>query len=246
MNVAIVFCEGHSGHFLRAVILNHPSSVAAMRISDQLDNSCNGLSIQLTHNVHDTLGSDCVLRILPTRNIYNAIYNIFMKKILIEEFPAIDLANWVDDPVFWYDKCYYHIQEYYHRIHNDISTNTIQHVIDFDQLTNLEYLTDLLHQYFHLEFTDNRRALVAKYSELQLQINLEDDSTVDMQDILAPVTDHMLLQNPWFWAYAVFKFEHNNNLTEQHRLWSVNNFKIPQTRNDLLQYQFLKQLKSNK
>ena len=163
-----------------------------------------------------------------------------------EEFPVIDLANWVDDPVFWYDKCYYHIQEYYHRIHKDISTNTIQHVIDFDQLTNLEYLTDLLQQYFHLEFTDNRRALVTKYSELQLPINLEDDSTVDMQDILAPITDHMLLQNPWFWAYAVFKFEHNNNLTEQHRLWSVNNFKIPQTRNDLLQYQFLKQLKSNK
>jgi hypothetical protein len=87
---------------------------------------------------------------------------------------------------------------------------------------------------------------VKKYAELQLQMDLTEDSTQQMQDILAPITDHMLVQNPWFWAYAVFKFEHNNNLTEQHRLWSVNNFKVPQTRNDLIQYQFLKQTKSNK
>jgi len=246
MKTVIVFCEGHSGHFLRSVILNHPVAVASFRIPDNLDSSRDGIDVRLTHDPGDIVDSDCVFRILPTRNIYNAIYNIFMKKVLVEEFPEFDLTNWVDDPVFWYDKCYYHIQEYYHRICKDISTNTIQNTIDFDRLTNLEYLTDLLQQHFHLEFDHNRHALVKKYLGLQLQINLENDSVLQMSDILAPITDRMLLQNPWFWAYTVFKFEINNNLTEQDRLWSVNNFKIPQTCNNLIQYQFLKQPKTNK
>jgi len=246
MKAVIAFCEGHSGHFLRSIILNQPSSVASFRISDQLRHSRDGIDIRLTHDADNISESDCVFRILPTRNIYNAIYNIFMKKILVEEFADFDLANWVNDPIFWYDKCYYHIQEYYNRIHKDISTNTIHNVIDFDRITDPYYLKDLLWQHFGLEFDDNRCALLEKYAELQLQINLADDSVQQMHDILAPLTDHMLLQNPWFWAYAVFKFEHNNNLTEQHRLWSVNNFRVPQTRNDLMQYQFLKQSKSNK
>lgn len=246
MKVVIVFCEGHSGHFLRSVILSHPVAVASFRISDNLNGKCNGLDVRLTHDPNDTLDADCVLRILPTCNIYNTIYNIFMKKVLMEEFPKFDLTNWVNNPVFWYDKCYYHIQEYYHRICKDISTNTIQNVIDFDQLMDPEYLINLLRQHFHLEFDNNRHALVEKYAGFQLQVNLKNDSVLQMKDILLPITDGMLLKNPWFWAYAVFKFELNNNLTEQDRLWSVNNFKILQTRNDLIQYQFLKQLKSNK
>jgi hypothetical protein len=246
MKTVIVFCEGHSGRFLQSVILNHPVEIASFRISDYLSSDLNGRDIILTHNVNDILPSDCAFRILPTLNIYNPIYNVFMKKVLMEEFPGFDLAKWVNDPVFWYDKCYYLIRDYYNQIHNDISTNTIKNVIDFDRITNTEYLKDLLLQHFGLEFDNNRRALVKKYAELQLQMDLTEDSTQQMQDILAPITDHMLVQNPWFWAYAVFKFEHNNNLTEQHRLWSVNNFKVPQTRNDLIQYQFLKQTKSNK
>lgn len=238
MKTIIVFREGHSGHFLRAVLLNDPATVANFRINDYLSVEKYGINIQLTHDPMDILNYDCVFRILPTRKIYNAIYNIFMKKMLVEEFPGFDLAGWVDDPVFWYDKCYYNIQEYYHKIHNDIATNTIQNVIDFDQLTDINYLTKVLQQNFHVEFDDNRSALVENYANMQLKIDLEDDDTLLMQEILEPITDSMLLQNPWFWAYAVFKFEHNNNLTGEHRLWSVNNFKVPQTRSDLLGYQY--------
>jgi hypothetical protein len=153
MKATIVFCEGHSGNFLRSVLLNHSASVADFRINDCLNNSQNGINILLTHDPNNVVGVDCVFRILPTRKIYNPIYNIFMKKVLVEEFPNFDLANWINNPVFWYDKCYYHIQEYYSKIHNDISTNTIQHVIDFDQLTDIEYLSNLLQQHLqrHLE-----------------------------------------------------------------------------------------------
>jgi hypothetical protein len=114
----------------------------------------------------------------------------------------------------------------------------IQNVIDFDQLTDIRYLSDLLQQNFHVKFDANQCTLVKDYAELQLKIDLEDDTTQSMQDILEPITDSMLEKNPWFWAYAVFKFEHNNKLTGGHRLWSVNEFKVPQTRLDLLQYQY--------
>jgi hypothetical protein len=238
MKTVVVFREGYSGHFLRAVILNHPSTVANFRIDDRLLSHNKELYVQLTHDTHAISNTDRIFRILPTRKIYNPIYNNFMKKILVEEFPNFDLANWINDPVFWYDKCYYHIQEYYSKIHNDISTNTIQHVIDFDQLTDTEYLSNMLQQEFQLELDANRRALVKNYAELQLKIDLIDDTTLLMQDILSPITDSMLLQNPWFWAYAVFKFEHNNNLTENRRLWSINNFKVPQTRSEIIQYQY--------
>jgi hypothetical protein len=238
LKATIIFREGHSGNFLRAVLLNHLASVADFRIDDYLNSNLNGINILLTHDPNNAVGADCVFRILPTRKIYNPIYNIFMKKTLVEEFPDFDLSNWISDPVYWYDKCYYHIQEYYNKIHNDIATNTIQHVIDFDRLTDIEYLTNLLQQHFHVEFDANRYALVERYAELQLKIDLVDDTTRSMQDILAPISNSMLLQNPWFWAYAVFKFEHNNNLAEHHRLWSINDFNVPQTRNNLLQYQY--------
>jgi hypothetical protein len=220
--------------------------MVAFKMSDLMGQPHPGLEVIVTHSVDQVVLSDLVFRILPTHNIYNPIYNVFMKKMLPEEFPGFDLVNWADDTVFWYDKCYCLIKEYFDRIHKDIATNSIANIIDFDRLTKPEYLADLLDQHFGLEFDRNRRAFVEKYAQLQLPIDLADDDSTSMQDILAPITDQMLRQNPWFWAYAVFKFEHNNNLTEQDRLWSVNNFKIPQTRNDLLRYQFLKQTESNK
>jgi hypothetical protein len=236
MKAVVVFREGHSGNFLRSVILNHPVDVAEFRINDYLNSSLNGISVLLTHDPKHAPDADYVFRILPTRKIYNPIYNVFMKKVLVEEFPNFELANWVDDPVFWYDKCYYNIEEYYNKIHNDIATNTVGNVIDFDRLTDCHYVANLLQKHFEVDFDHNRRRLVENYADLQLNIDLVDDATLSMQDILKPITDSMLLQNPWFWAYAVFKFEHNNKLTGNHRLWSVNDFKVPQTRLDLLQY----------
>ena len=238
MKACIVFREGHSGHFLRSVILGDPATVASFRMPDDLIKRRNGIEITLTHDANNIPDSDCVLRILPMQDVYAPIYNIFTKKILIEEFAGFDLVNWVNDPVFWYDKCYYHIQEYHGQIQHDISTNIIANLVDFNQLTNLEYLGQLLEHYFCIEIDANRQALIENYARLQLQPDITNNSARSMQDILESITDDMLMQHPWFWAYAVFKFECNNNLTEQDRQWSVNNFKVPQTRLDLLQYAY--------
>jgi hypothetical protein len=93
-------------------------------------------------------------------------------------------------------------------------------------------------QNFRITLNDNQRALIKNYAQLQLQVELADDNTTSMQEILAPISDDMLLQNPWFWAYAVFKFERNNNLTEEQRLWSVDAIKSPHVCSELIQYQY--------
>jgi hypothetical protein len=239
MKTAIIFREGHSGNFLYSVLTNLPANNAKFRMADKFQNYRDNFF--LTHQEKTIINNptiDCFLKILPSQNIYNPIYNIFMKKTLIEEFPDFDLSKWVNDTVFWYDKCYYQIQCYYKQICNDICTNTLENVVDFDRLTDCDYLEELLLKYFNQTLNDNQRALAENYARLQLQVELKDDNTTSMLEILGPITDDMLLSNPWFWAYAVFKFEHNNNLTEQQRLWSVDHFRSPQTRADLLQYQY--------
>lgn len=239
MTPAIVFRAGHSGHFLSSVIQDHPADTAKFRMADNYQNR--RLTIFLTHDVEAACrdpGLSPVFRILPTYNIYNAIYNIFMKKILIEEFSNFDLSTWAHDPVFWYDKCYYQIKDCYYQICNDITTNTIQNIVDFDRITDCDYIANWLLQNFNLEFNSNRQMLVQRYASMQLQLELKNDNITLMQDIIGPITNKMLLENPWFWAYIVFKFEHNNNLLETDRVWSVNNFNRPQCIDDLLGYQY--------
>lgn len=235
---AIVFREGHSGHFLQSVILDRPAELAKFRMADNFQNT---KEIFLTHNTNLELDKfDPVYRILPTNNIYNAIYNIFMKKTLVEEFPEFDLASWLQDPIFWYDKCYYHIKEYYFLIKQDIVTNTFTNIVDFDKITDCDYLKQWLYCNFGKTITQNQISLIKNYASTQLEIALEDDSATTMQEIVSPLTDSMLEQNPWFWAYSVFKFEQNNKFAESDRLWSVNDIRAPHLTNDLLKYQYIK------
>ena len=235
---AIVFREGHSGHFLQSVILDRPADSVKFRIADNFQNAS---GIFLTHNKNlDTDKFNPIYRILPTHRIYNAIYNIFMKKMLVEEFPEFELSQWTQDPIFWYDKCYYHIKECYFLIKQDIVTNTFTNIVDFDKITDCEYLTQWLAHNFNKTITQNQISLIKNYAGKQLGLALEDDTTTTMQAIVNPLSDAMLEQNPWFWAYSVFKFEQNNSLQESHRLWSVNDFQRPQLINDLLKYQYRK------
>jgi hypothetical protein len=236
MNCVIVFRQGHSGHFLLSVILNYPASAAKFRMSDYHQTLYPG--IHLTHNPDVTKHPGTAFRILPTDKIYQAIYNIFMKKILLEEFPNFDLANWVNDPVFWYDKCYYHIAESYNNIQQDLSTNTISNVIDFDRLTDTVYIAEWFRTHFSIELNSNQLELIENYAKLQLNVNLTNKRQTDIEEILSPITDQMLLENPWFWAYTVFKYEHDNNLTEHQRLWSVDDISAPQTIADIKQYKY--------
>ena len=235
---AIVFREGHSGYFLQSVILDRPADSTKFRMAEGPQST---EEIFLTHSTSLPADKfDPVFRILPTHCIYNAIYNIFMKKVLIEEFPGFELTQWTQDPIFWYDKCYYHIKECYFQIKQDIATNTFVNIVDFDNITDCDYLAHWLFCNFGKTITQNQISLINNYASKQLSMQLKDDATTAMSAILDPLSDSVLEQNPWFWAYSVFKFEQNNSLTEADRLWSVDNFQRPQLANDLLKYQYSK------
>jgi hypothetical protein len=233
MKTLVVFREGHGGRFLQSVIQDTEASQARYRMEDWCSYDLIG-----THDLDlekQQKEYDLILRILPRHNIYNAIYNIFTKKTLLEEFSQFELADWKQHIAFWYDKCFYLIDEYYTHIQQDIQNNQYPNVVNFDKLTDEDYLDLLMQQYYNVGLTDNQRKLIKNYSRLQLLITLADDDQTEMTEIIEHITDQMLYDNPWFFAYCIFKFEKNNSLPESARSWSINNIFEPPTRKKLLE-----------
>lgn len=231
MTVAIVFREGHSGHFLSSIIQNIGDP--EFKMIDTMGQPY--ATIHLTHDINlNCKMYDLVLRILPEHKVYNAIYNIFAKKLLLEEYKNFNLHDWKYNTQYWYDRCFYQIKHYFEVINEDIRSNTFANVVNFDMLTNETYLAKILEQHFNIELDNSRIEFLNQYKSYQLNIDLLNDSQTNMESILLPITDTMLNENPWFWAYSVFKFEYNNNLSESQRLWSVNDCLRVQTRNDLI------------
>jgi hypothetical protein len=231
MKTVIVFREGQSGHYLKSIILNDDVSNVGFRMPESWSDS-----ITLTHNnnyKNHKAEFDQVLRILPTKRIYSAVYNNFMKKLITEEYSTVILDNWLTDPVYWHDRCYYNIVEYYELISQDIQTNNYPNIVDFDQLLDQNYLNSILPRYFNIEFDNNRETIRQKYEKLQLTLNLDQDIS-SMEDIVAVITDNLLMENPWFFSYCLHKYELANNFTPQNRQWSINNIEQTPTKQLLI------------
>ena len=221
MKTVIVFREGQSGHFLKSVILKNNLGNVRFRMDERYPAN----NITLTHeNNYDKHRAefDLVLRVLPTRQIYHAIYNNFMKKLIAEEYSALVLDTWHKDPLFWHDRCYYNIVEYHDLITADIQHNCYPNVIDFDQLLDRNYLSDVLTKYFQIDLDQDRDNIRQRYKSLQLPMDL-DHLCTRMEDIVTVVPDDLLTKNPWFFSYCIHKYELVNNFTLKNRLWSINN-----------------------
>jgi hypothetical protein len=221
MKTLIVFREGQSGHYLKSIILNNASLGIDFRMPEQHDSR----TVTLTHTTdykQHISQFDLVLRILPTKKVYSAVYNNFMKKLIAEEYSNTILDNWHNDPVYWHDRCYYNIVEYYNLITQDIQTNSYTNVIDFDQLLDKDYLNDMLVKYFQTNFDDNRETIRKTYKELQMNLDLDQNRT-SMEDIVDIVTDALLMKNPWFFSYCIHKYEQANGFNPENREWSINN-----------------------
>lgn len=238
MKVCILFRAGHSGNYIQSLIEDKPIDVQFRidpynpQLTKELlesdisyinDNQC-----VLLHTVpsREFLKKfDLVLRILPTKNLYNPIYNNFHKKILVEEPIGKDFLQWKDCLTFWYDKTFYNISEQYAHIVNDMQHNQIENVIDFDRILNIDYIEYIFQKYFNRSVTDNMKNIVDKYKHLQLGFALT-DSGLTMHDITKIFHDDMFFHDPWFASYCIFKFEKNNNLNESQRQWSIGDFLI--------------------
>jgi len=232
MKTVIVFREGQSGHFLKSVILKNNLSNVRFRMDEHYPAN----NITLTHeNNYDKHKAefDLALRVLPTRRIYHAIYNNFMKKLIAEEYSASVMDTWHKDPAYWHDRCYYNMVEYHDLITADIQNNCYPDVIDFDQLLDSNYLSDVLTKYFQLDLDQDRDRIRQRYKSLQLPMDLDHLCTC-MEDIVTVISSDSLTKNPWFFSYCIHKYEQVNNFTYKNRLWSINNIQQTPTKQLLL------------
>lgn len=231
MKTLIVFREGLSGHYLKSLVNNLPVEVNFRmdpwppEISDVL-NSENNESCVCRHFSPGTefikleQQFDLVLSIHPNKKIYQAVYNVFFKKILVEEFTTEQYANWKNDLIFWYDKSYYNIQEYFHLFEQDRKYSKYSNLIDFDSLLLESYVEKIFEHYYNRPLTSNMKLIIEQYREKQLNINLTRDG-LTMQEIVDPIPDINFDQHPWYAAYCIFKYEFNNGLSEKRRSWSI-------------------------
>lgn len=232
MKTLIIFREGHSGHYLQSLINNHPVD-AKFRMDNWYPGIYNSLPEKISGDnvcLHHSPGVDyenkfdLILTILPDQKIYHAIYNIFFKKMLIEEFTIEQYQNWQNDPVFWYDKSYYHIKQYYELITQDITNNRYPNIVNFDRMLDKVYLDQIFHLYYGKGLTDIQTTLVEQYKNKQLNIDLPRTGK-SMVEITDPIPDSQFVETPWFASYCIYKYEFNNGLTESQRRWSINDIK---------------------
>lgn len=235
MKTLIVFREGHSGNFLKALVQNYPADQVQHRVNELHFKQLR--DITLTHDVDYLLHQrqyNQVLRILPTHRIFAAIFNNFSKKILIEMTPPGEYAQWHNNTVRWYDQCYYNQVEYRKLIQQDIAQNQYPNVIDFDQLLNAKYIDKILQRYFNQRLNDNHKELLQHYKDQQLTADV-DRLDKKMPIIIGAITDDMFEENPWFFANCVYRYELANGYTESDRLWTMDHCRTVQKSQDLIQ-----------
>lgn len=244
MKTLIFFREGLSGHYLKSII-DDTVDTMNFRVDpwypgiyqdqpDELTEDCVCLHPADVDPLEIMPKFDLVLNIQVYDKIYHAIYNNFYKKFLIEN-PAeqVKFNTWTDDCVYWYDRTYYNIKEYYRLYCQDREVYSFPNTVNFDHLLDHNYVEQLLNQYFNKGMNNNTRRIIAEYSSKQLQIDLTTKSK-HMQEIAHSIPDQEFVRSPWFASYCIFKYENNNGLSEHQRCWSIDTLARPIDREFLL------------
>jgi hypothetical protein len=245
MRTLIFFREGLSGHYLKSLITDSQAEMTFrvdswkpgiynQRRVDNSNDSCVCMHAHLTDWQQLNQDFDVVLSIQVHKKIYQAIYNNFYKKYIVEN-PHLqqDFKNWKNNQLFWYDTTYYNTKEYYELYQQDLANNVFENVIDFDRILDIDYVDEILNKYYGKNVTKNTRRLVKTYSDLQLCYDLSRPDK-NMKDIVADLPDCVFIESPWYASYCLFKFETNNNLTENQRQWSIDSIQEPIDKSTLL------------
>ena len=236
MKTLIIFREGLSGHYLRALI-NDSREKINFRFDKYYSNNCpqtENLEIdKITGPVCDCFHKefinltqvqkkyDLTVTIQVYQKIYHGIYNNFHKKILIENIELEkNFQYWHRNPIFWYDLSYYNLKEYYQLYQQDLLENTIKHIINFDFILDIDYIEHVFQKYLNRPINNNTKRIVQEYRSKQLMYDLSNNEK-DMKDIISALPDSVFVESPWFASYCIFKFETNNNLSEYQRQWSI-------------------------
>lgn len=235
MKTLIFFREGLSGHYLKSIINDSPDKIN-FRVDPWYPDCYNKLRPTVLNSeecvcLHPTgldinrlqMQFDLTVTVQVHQHIYHGIYNNFYKKFLIENpDQQNDFKNWQKNSVYWYDRTFYNMKEYYNLYQQDVANNTIANVIDFDRILELDYIEHIMKLYYNRPLTKNMRRIICEYKSLQLQKDLSRDEK-SMQDIVATLDDQDFIDSPWFSAYCIFKYETNNSFVESQRQWYIDN-----------------------
>lgn len=239
MSIVILFREGLSGHYLKALIDNSPDDIT-FRVDPWypgIYDLSEHVKRQPTRSLSDCrcfhrnsidphplmINFDLVLSILAYRKIYHGIYNNFHKKLLVEQLDLREkFLDWHSDATLWYDIAFYNLKEYFGLFQLDHTEHSVGTIVNFDHLLELDYIEEIFQTYLNRQINDNTRRIVSNYRAHQLQYDLSGDEK-DMQDIIDSFPDDEFTRSPWFAAYCIFKYETNNQLSDSQRLWSIDN-----------------------
>lgn len=232
MRTVISFSEGCSGNFLAAFLTNS-KIVNAYRIDGantnlnysmlpKLADYSEPLKPVIVTHEHDSqkiravLNPDQIIRIEPVTGVFTAIYNVFIKKLIDDDKEDI-LTRWPREPAYCYDRTFEHIKYYYANFVNSRLTSD-EIFFDFGWIYDANKMTEFCNK---INITGDFN-LLEKYKQSQLPLLLNLPDTKDINKIISLIPDNYFVQSPWFACYCLFCFEVNNQLTEDQRLWSIN------------------------
>jgi hypothetical protein len=234
----ISFDPGCSGHWL-AVLISDSKVTEFFRI-DVIDNILKYTIIPyfqklapVTHPVivtHETdinrirseFCADRVIRIRPNTYKFNALYNVFVKKYLLEEDDITQ--HWPNNAAYCYNQVFEGLKDWYNILSRPV---IMPGCVDFDfgNMFDLDKLTKFLTE-MDVEVTDDMINMHQQYLENQETLKLDVYPQESMQSIVSRIPADRFAKNPWFACYCIFCFEQSNNLTEQQRLWSIDTLPI--------------------
>lgn len=186
------------------------------------------LDTWVSHNTHGTVishyrniskiikynNSECwVRKIMPTVNIIGYCKNVFFKKHQLENVDSSELP--MSDQI---DGMLMNIADFYHQ-HNHDKDRPAEYIVNFDKLTDVQYLTALYEQVNGIPPDAAKLEWANQYISQQFAPILY-CSSKNMEDIINQVNP----QDMFDIAACLFMFENNWDSIDKNRLWTIDDF----------------------
>jgi hypothetical protein len=229
----ILFPAGASGHFLASFLCANPNVIPpAFRLDmnqdfggvskfcktyddivSELDNSTTRIIVshfQEVTKLRSHKNAPQLYKIYPKTNVFGWIKNVFAKKQLLE---TVDYSG--ADFVMQIDIHFMHIHDFYTqlKLDQDLPDDV---VIDFGQLYDIEYLTELYTVVNRHPPAQETLDFARQYIDKQFP-PMDDCVSLDLQEIIS----HVNPQDNFDLATLIFIYEKNHNTVDRNRLWSI-------------------------
>lgn len=232
MRIVISFDEGCSGNFLAAMMtdskinsffrIDTNKNLLDYSIVPNIDFIPNKLkNVIITHEnnierIKEKLSPKKIIRISTKTGVFTAIYNVFLKKHVGEDRTTV-MEQWAVNKNYGYNMTMEHLKDYYQKF-TEVKDYTDAIIFDFGNFYSKDKLLDFFKEN---DLPLKNINLVDDYIKNQTPLLLSMPTSTSMEDIVESIPDVYFHLNPWAACYCIFCFEHNNNIHESLRKWSI-------------------------